>query len=101
MASTVCRRATANLGVTVTTAAFDPAATSPNGDIWQSQNGFAPVIVQPGQSTTLYLTITPNAPSGSLVSGRLYLDDASQLTQYGTSPSGDELVALPYSYTVG
>ena len=92
--------ATANLGLTVTTAAFDPAASSPNGDIWQSQNGFTPVIVQPGQSTTLYLTITPNAPSGSLVSGTLYLDDASQLTQYGTSPSGDQLVALPYQYTV-
>jgi hypothetical protein len=93
--------ATANLGITVTTAAFDPAASSPNGDIWQSQNGFTPVIVQPGQSTTLYLTIRPNAPSGSLVSGKLYLDDASQLTQYGTSPSGDQLVALPYGYTVG
>ncbi len=92
---------TANLGITVTTATFDPAASSPNGDIWQSQNGFTPVIVQPGQSTTLYLTITPNAPSGSLVSGTLYLDDASQVTQYGTSPSGDQLVALPYRYTVG
>jgi hypothetical protein len=93
--------ATANLGVTVTTKAFDPAASSPNGDIWQSQNGFAPVIVQPGQSTTLYLTMTPGAPSGALVSGTLYLDDASQVTQYGTSPSGDQLAALPYTYTVG
>ncbi|HEX4221326.1 MAG TPA: hypothetical protein VHZ97_03120, partial [Pseudonocardiaceae bacterium] len=92
--------ATANLGVTVTTRAFDPAASSPNGDIWRSQNGFAPVIVQPGQSTTLYLTITPDAPSGTLVGGTLYLDDSSQVTQYGTSPSGDQLAALPYSYTV-
>ena len=91
---------TASLGLTVTTKAFDPAASSPNGDIWQSQNGFTPVIVQPGQSTTLYLTITPNAPSGSLVSGTLYLDDSSQVTQYGTSPSGDQLAALPYTYTV-
>ncbi|HEY4018658.1 MAG TPA: hypothetical protein VGM75_08225, partial [Pseudonocardiaceae bacterium] len=92
--------ATANLGITVTTAAFDPAASSPNGDIWQSQQGFTPVIVQPGQSSTLYLTITPNAPSGDRVSGTLYLDDSSQVTQYGTSPSGDQLVALPYRYTV-
>ena len=91
---------TANLGITVTTATFDPAASSPNGDIWQSQNGFTPVIVQPGQSTTLYLTMTPDAPSGSLVGGTLYLDDSSQVTQYGTSPSGDQLVALPYRYTV-
>jgi hypothetical protein len=59
-----------------------------------------PFTVPPGQSTTLYLTITPNAPSGSRVGGTLYLDDSSQVTQYGTSPSGDQLVALPYSYTV-
>jgi hypothetical protein len=94
-------KSTASFGMTVTTAAFDPTAQSPNGDLWRSTTGFAPVVVQPGQATTLYLTITPSAPSGTLVSGTLYLDDSSALTQYGLSPSGSQLVGLPYKYTVG
>jgi hypothetical protein len=87
--------------MTVTTAAFDQTAQSPSGDLWRSTTGFSPVIVQPGQSTTLYLTITPNAPAGTLVSGTLYLDDSSAVSQYGLSPSGNQLVGLPYHYTVG
>jgi hypothetical protein len=56
----------------------------------------APVILQPGQSTTILVTITPSAAKGSTVKGHLYIDTISQVTL-----SGDELIDLPYSYRVG
>ncbi|MFI9272101.1 S8 family peptidase [Kitasatospora sp. NPDC052896] len=95
----------ANLGLTAITRAFDPSASSPSGDLWElglhPNASFSPVVVQPGQSTTLYLNITPSGPAGSTVSGDIYLDDASSLSQNGYTPTGDQLVALPYHYTVG
>jgi len=56
----------------------------------------APVLLAPGKSTTIMVTITPGAAKGSIVSGHLYVDTISQYTL-----SGDELVDLPYSYKVG
>ena len=96
---------TVTLGLSVTTRAFDPNASSPSGDLWLTgvnpNAAFAPVVVQPGKSATLYLTITPSGPVGSTVTGTIYLDDDSALSENGPSPTGDELVALPYHYTVG
>ena len=96
---------TASLGMTATTAAFNADATSPSGDLWLAsvnpQVAFAPVVVQPGKSTTLTLTITPSGAAGSTVIGTIYLDDASSLSNNGYSPTGDQLVAIPYHYTVG
>ncbi|WP_329562238.1 S8 family serine peptidase [Kitasatospora sp. NBC_01266] len=95
----------ATLGLTATTQAFDPSATSPSGDLWElglhPTAPFTPIVVQPGQSTTLYLNITPSGPTGSTVSGNLYLDDASSLSQNGYTPTGDQLLAFPYHYTIG
>ncbi|QUQ62899.1 S8 family serine peptidase [Kutzneria sp. CA-103260] len=90
---------TASMAMNVTTRAFDSDAQSPSGSLWG--NDFHPVIVQPGQTTTLYLTIHPTGPVGSIVDGTLFLDDSSALTQYGNSPSADQLAALHYHYTVG
>jgi hypothetical protein len=56
----------------------------------------APVLLQPGRSTTILVTITPSAAVGSTVKGHLYVDTVSQVTL-----SGDELIDLPYSYKVG
>jgi hypothetical protein len=56
----------------------------------------APVILQPGQSATILVTITPSAAKGSTVRGHLYVDTVSQFTL-----GGDELIDLPYSYKVG
>jgi hypothetical protein len=94
---------TTTLTLTATTPAFDPALTSSTGDLWEqgAAASFAPVIVQPGQTTTLYAVITPTAAKGSVVSGVLYLDDSSALSNYGPSPSGDQLAAIPYTYRVG
>jgi hypothetical protein len=55
-----------------------------------------PVILQPGQSATITVTITPGAAKGSTVKGHLYVDTVSQVTL-----GGDELIDLPYSYKVG
>jgi hypothetical protein len=97
--------AATTLTLTATTAAFDPDLTSSTGDLWQqggaAQRAFAPVIVQPGQTTTLFAVITPLAIKGSVIRGVLYLDDASALSNQGPSPSGDQLEALPYEYKVG
>jgi hypothetical protein len=97
--------ATATISMTAQTKAFDSAVTSPTGDLWQlavnPSAAFTPVTVNPGQTVTINVTITPSANSGSVVSGNLYVDDLSgPLAPYGQL-SGDELAALPYEYTVG
>jgi hypothetical protein len=94
--------ATTNVSVTATTRAFDPSVTTSTGDLWDQSNAtFAPVIVAPGQTITLYATITPTARAGSVVRGTLYVDDSSDLSNEGVSPSGDQLLAIPYVYKVG
>jgi hypothetical protein len=93
--------ATADLTATAYTKLFDSAVTSTTGDYWaQTVNAnppaFAPVSLQPGQTGAIQVTITPNAPKGTVISGTLYVDDVNV-----ASAGGDELVAFPYTYTVG
>jgi subtilase family protein len=96
---------TTSLAMSARTAAFDPAVSADTGDLWlqgaAAQAAFKPVLVQPGQTTTLYAVITPSAKVGTVVRGVLYLDDSSAVTNEGLSPSGDQLLAVPYTYTVG
>jgi hypothetical protein len=106
---------------------FDPAVTSSTGDIWLAgvdpsahatiaariraarQRHTAgtrstaadpappgPVTIAPGQSMTITVTITPSAPKNTVVRGHLYIDTFSFITA-----GGDELIDLPYTYTVG
>jgi hypothetical protein len=97
--------------MTAQTKAFDSAVTSNTGDAWQllavdpgafaSSAGFTPVVVNPGQTSVIDVTITPSGPNGTTVNGTLYVDDfASGVPPYGQF-SGDELAAIPYSYTIG
>ena len=85
--------------------AFDPAVSSPTGDLWfYSVNayygGFAPVTLEPGQSQTIKVTITPSGAPGTLVSGTLYVDHWVQnLPPYGQT-TGDEVAGFPYTYTI-
>ena len=55
-----------------------------------------PVTLDPGETTTITVTITPSAPKHSVVRGHLYIDTFNFFTG-----SGDELIDLPYTYTVG
>jgi Subtilase family/Peptidase inhibitor I9 len=91
--------------MTATTAAFDPAVSSPDtGDLWQLAIGgpftITPVIVEPGQSATIPVTIAPTGPAGTRVSGVLYLDDDSLFLFGGPVPNADTVAAVPYSYRI-
>jgi hypothetical protein len=96
--------------MTATTAAFDPAITAPTGDLWLGSTNaaatFAPYVVQPGQSVTIPVTITPKGTAGTVVSGTLYVADSSQFSYAalggeGGIPLGSDVAAFPYSYTIG
>jgi hypothetical protein len=104
-ATSAAPSSTASLSITAVTQAFNTDATSASGDLWETgvdaSAAFSPVVVQPGASATLTLTLTPSAAAGTPVSGVLYLDDYSALSNNGYSPTGDELAAFPYHYTVG
>jgi hypothetical protein len=90
----------ATLGAVAHTKAFDPAATSSTGDLWLAANQatsgpFAPLVLQPGQTGTITVTITPTGAKGTTVSGVLYVDTFADALF-----SGDEIAAIPYSYTI-
>jgi hypothetical protein len=82
--------------------AFDAAVTSSAGDAWADiVNGtstFQPLVLAPGASGQITVTFKPAASSvGHVVSGTLYVDTYNGATDPTTI--GDEVVALPYSYT--
>jgi hypothetical protein len=84
---------------------FDPAITSPTGDVWlTSVDPTAPlfnsVTINPGQSATIPVTITPSGASGSVVSGTLYVDDADLVSFGLLAPNANQLAAFPYEYTI-
>jgi hypothetical protein len=91
--------------MTVSSPAFDPAATTPIGDMWQLSTGGPFVVappVDPGHSETIPVTITPSGTSGTVVSGTLYVDDEQALLFGGEAlaPNGNQLAAIPYAYTI-
>jgi hypothetical protein len=96
---------TATVTATVTTKAFDPAVTSATGDLWSAAKTGAikvsPVVIAPGASATIDVTITPSAAAGTIVKGTLYVDDVLAAIPPYSQLSGDEVSALPYEYKVG
>ena len=59
------------------------------------------MTVAPGHSLTIPVTITPSGAKGTVVSGQLFAD---KITLFGLDflvPSGHELSAIPYRYTIG
>ena len=98
---------TVNTSMSVTTAAFDPTISSPTGDLWQASsnpavlNSLSPVIVGPGQTGTIPVTVTPRGKAGTTVSGTLYVDDEdSLLFDTYEEPNGNQVAAIPYEYTI-
>jgi hypothetical protein len=57
---------------------------------------YTPLTLTPGQTGTITLTFTPNAPKGTVVRGFVGVDTFNSFTVVG-----DELVNIPYTYTVG
>ena len=59
------------------------------------------MVVQPGQSATIPVTITPSGASGTTVKGRLYIDDTNLfLFAAFVAPNGNQVTSVPYEYTV-
>jgi hypothetical protein len=98
---------TATVNMTAETEGFDTSVASSTGDLFylldvepSEAATFAPVVVDPGASTVIDVTITPSAPRATVVNGTLYIDAAiAGVSPYG-QVSADELAGLPYSYTV-
>ena len=106
------KQVTATTSMTATTAAFDPAVNAPTGDLWLGSTNaaaaFTPYVVNPGQSVTIPVTITPAGKAGTTVSGTLYVADSSFISGDvtfnglpGNFPAGSDVAAFPYSYTIG
>jgi hypothetical protein len=90
---------TVSVSLSANTKPFDPAVASTPGDLW-TLGALSPVVIAPGQTATINVTITPAGPSGTVVAGTLYVDDlVADVPPYGQT-SGDELAAFPYTYTI-
>ena len=79
---------------------FDSAASADSGDLWADAvlgtQTFNPLILAPGQTGTINVTITPDATqTGKTVNGFIYIDTFNPVVN-----TGDEVVSLPYAYTV-
>jgi hypothetical protein len=95
---------TVSVAMTAQTKAFDPALTSSTGDFWQAavnpETTYELLVVQPGQTATINVTITPAGTSGTVVKGTLYVDTLQGDIPPYEQTSGNELAALPYEYTI-
>jgi hypothetical protein len=79
---------------------FDSTMVADSGDVWldviTGSNTFNPLVLAPGQSGTINLTITPDPHKvGQAVKGYIYLDTYSNVFF-----TGDEVARIPYTYTV-
>ena len=95
----------------VTTQAFDANVTSDTGDAWLtltqgSPATFTPLILAPGQTGTIHVTITPSGNSGTQVSGQLNVEtlavDANNPGNplFAITSVSDEVAPVPYNYTI-
>jgi hypothetical protein len=97
---------TATVRMTVRAKAFDPAMAPSSGDFWETavnpDEFYIPVLINPGRTASIDLTITPAGPAGTVVTGRLYVDDL--MSVYGVPPYGDqtadEVAVIPYEYRI-
>jgi hypothetical protein len=79
---------------------FDTTMTSDTGDAWEAfttgTGTVNPLVLGPGESGQITLQIKPSAGAvGKAVTGFVYID-----TFNSTVGTGDEVVRLPYTYTV-
>lgn len=90
----------------VTTSAYallqpwDATVVADSGDIWADltlgTHAFKPLVLASGQGGTIKLTLKPRASQvGQVINGYVYIDTFNPVV--GT---GDEVVRIPYSYTV-
>jgi hypothetical protein len=91
------------------TAGFDSTVTSSSGDPFDfavdpNGTGGSPVIIQPGQTATIQVTITPNGHRGQVFSGHLNLVTVPVLPTGATAlpfnGTGEVIAELPYTYKI-
>jgi hypothetical protein len=93
---------TATASVLADTLGFDTSVTGSTGDYWlQSTNpsaSAAGLSLASGAGGQIHVSFAPSAstPVGTVVSGTVYIDD-----HFNGTGSGDQLAAVPYTYTVG
>ena len=96
--------ATSVLSAVATLKPFDDTVTTSTGDPFvattdPTEDPGAPLVIAPGKTRSIKVTITPTASSGSTVSGTLHL----VTTPIGTNSfntTGEVLDNIPYQYTV-
>lgn len=93
---------TARAQVSAVTAPVDHAIASSTDDLWEPGKSFTHFLyLPPGASGVITLRLTPTAEPGTTVSGDVYLDDFFLASEFTSAmPTGDEVAALPYHYTV-
>jgi hypothetical protein len=79
---------------------FDLSVSASSGDAWADltlgTNTYNPLVLAPGQTGTIALTITPDPTQiGKVVSGFVYVD-----TYNGILGTGDEVGRIPYTYMI-
>ena len=92
---------TVDTGMAAHTRAFDTSVTSPPGDpqladIDPNAAAANPVVVRPGQTVTIPVTIAAGGRKGSVITGDLFVDD-----NQGALGSVNEVTAIPYAYSIG
>ena len=101
----------ATTSMTATAAAFDPAFSSPTGDLWLRSihlaSHFTPRVVQPGQTITIPVTLTPAGSPGSIVTGTIDIDDSSLIPAAATFDGltgdvaeGSDVASFSYAYRI-
>jgi hypothetical protein len=98
--------ANSSVSLSAVTPDFDPAVTSSTGDFWAvatdpNADLGSPVTIQPGQTATITVTITPSARPGKTVTGQLYVYTPPSFAYPTFNTTGDVIAKIPYSYTVG
>jgi hypothetical protein len=97
---------TTSVAMEADTAPFDPSVTSSTGDLEvESVNpaaSYSPLVLNPGRSGTIEVTITPSASPGTKVQGTLYVNDFNSDVPPPAyeQEAADELAAFPYKYKI-
>ena len=99
--------ADSQVNLSARTLGFDSSVTSSTGDFWNvavdpnAADFGTPVTIQPGQSATITVTITPTEKKGTTVSGLLNIYTPPSFGYATFNTTGDLLAQLPYTYKVG
>ena len=102
----------ATVSMSAMTQALDPTVVAPTGDLWDESTtpsaSLTPVIVQPGHTATISVTITPSGSHGQVVAGTIYVSAVSfnpALVTFNllpsSSPTASTVASFPYTYTIG